>query len=122
MSYMQKGLFDQSKAEFQKAFDLSGAPRYLALLATAHSKSGNTQEAGNILESFKRMQHEKQLTAGDMSTIYTGIGNRGLALEWLEKAYEERSWVLLYLADPFYDGLRFEKRFKDIQQRVLENH
>jgi tetratricopeptide (TPR) repeat protein len=122
MSYMQKGMYEESKAEFQKAFDLSAAPRYLALLATAHAKSGNTQEANNILEALKKMIEEKRANAGDMSTLYTGVGNTVLALDWLEKAYEERSWVLLFLVDPLYDGLRSDSRFRDLHRRVLEGH
>jgi hypothetical protein len=41
------------------------------------------------------------------------------ALDWLERAYEERSEAVLYLAvEPLIDALRAEPRFRDIAARV----
>ncbi|NOR15487.1 MAG: hypothetical protein GQ544_07270 [Candidatus Aminicenantes bacterium] len=44
--------------------------------------------------------------------IYVGIGDNDLAIELLEKAYEERSSELVKLkVHPFYDSLRSDPRF-----------
>ena len=51
--------------------------------------------------------------------IHTGLGEKDRALEWWEKAYEERSWLILYLkTDPFFDSLRSEPRFNDLLRRA----
>ena len=36
------------------------------------------------------------------------------AMRWLEKAYEERAWSLLFLRRPVYDPLRSEPRFREL--------
>ena len=37
------------------------------------------------------------------------------AYEWLEKAYEERSFILVWLNfDPVFNSLRSESRFQDL--------
>ncbi len=51
--------------------------------------------------------------------IYIGLGENDLALEWLEKAYEERDVALIFLkVDPAYDSLRSDPRFQDLMRRM----
>jgi len=41
------------------------------------------------------------------------------AFEWLERAYEERDGILVYLnAAPFFDPLRDDPRFQDLLLRM----
>ncbi len=54
-----------------------------------------------------------------MAEIYTGLGEKHQALEWLEKTYEERSTALIYLkVDPVFDSLRSDPRFADLLRRI----
>jgi TolB-like protein/class 3 adenylate cyclase/tetratricopeptide (TPR) repeat protein len=47
------------------------------------------------------------------------IGAREDALAWLERAYQDREPVLLYLnADPVWDPLRSDPRFQDLLRRI----
>jgi TolB-like protein/tetratricopeptide (TPR) repeat protein len=47
-----------------------------------------------------------------IAQIYASIGEKDLAIEWLHKAYEERSPLLVYTKTmPFYDSLRSDPRF-----------
>jgi hypothetical protein len=44
--------------------------------------------------------------------IYAGIGEKDLAFQWLEKAYEERNPLLAYAkVMPRFDALRSDPRF-----------
>ena len=54
------------------------------------------------------------------ASIYAGLGEKEQALEWLEKAYDERSDLLVYLkVDPIFDSrLRSEPRFGKLLQRM----
>lgn len=49
--------------------------------------------------------------------LLTPSGKNDEALEWLEKAYEERDGNMPYInGDPILDGLRDELRFQNLLQ------
>ena len=51
--------------------------------------------------------------------MYTGLGQKDLAFEWLNKAYEERFNRLAYLRrEPVWDRLRSDSRFDDMLRRI----
>ena len=54
-----------------------------------------------------------------MAGIYTRLGEKEKALEWLEKAYEKRAGALATLnTKPTWDALRGEPRFQDLLKRM----
>ena len=51
--------------------------------------------------------------------IYVGLDEKDEAFARLEKAYQERSWWLLWLKmDPKVDSLRSDSRFTDLMRRI----
>jgi hypothetical protein len=54
-----------------------------------------------------------------MAVVYTGLGERTSALEWLEQARSRRAegfyWVRV---DPRLDPLRSDPRFQDLLRRM----
>ena len=50
---------------------------------------------------------------------YIRLGEKDKAFEWLEKMFEARDGMLIWLkADPDYDRLRSDPRFTDLVRRV----
>ena len=52
--------------------------------------------------------------------VYLGLGEKDMALEWLEKSYADRDpqcWPLK--VEPFYDSLRTEPRFQALLKKVF---
>jgi hypothetical protein len=49
--------------------------------------------------------------------IYTGLGEKDQALNWLEKAYDEHSNPSIFVR-PALDALRSDKRFQDLLRRI----
>jgi len=48
-----------------------------------------------------------------------GLGNVDRALDYYEKAFDERCWNLVFLnVDPVYDGLRGEARFGRLIEKM----
>ena len=49
-----------------------------------------------------------------IASIYAGLGDKGKAFEFLEKAYQERSWDIAWQikADLRIDNLRSDARFQ----------
>jgi hypothetical protein len=53
------------------------------------------------------------------AVIYVGLGDKMRALDGLEKAYEARSWSLLWLKmDKIFDPLRSDPRFIELLKKV----
>jgi hypothetical protein len=54
-----------------------------------------------------------------IARIYLGSGDKDKIFEWLEKAYEERDFWLIFLkADPMFDSLRSDLRFKALLDKM----
>ena len=51
--------------------------------------------------------------------IYASIGEKDLAFQWLDQAYQERNPLLVYAkVMPYYDTLRADPRFQALMQRL----
>jgi HEAT repeat protein len=54
------------------------------------------------------------------ASVYLGLGEKGKALDWIEKAYEDRDPMLWWNADQLYDSVRNEPRFQALLQKAGE--
>ncbi len=54
-----------------------------------------------------------------IARLYVSAGEKDRALEWLEKAYQEREGHLVYInVEPDWDLLRDDPRFQDLLRRM----
>ncbi|MEE8043051.1 MAG: hypothetical protein V3T15_09670, partial [Pseudomonadales bacterium] len=54
-----------------------------------------------------------------IARLYAHAGQKVLAREWLEKAYEQHdTWMVYVKAEPPFESLRGDPRFKDLMQRI----
>jgi hypothetical protein len=54
-----------------------------------------------------------------VALVYAGLGDREQALAWLEKAYNERSHWMVWLAlDPRWSEIRGDARFQRLLTRI----
>ena len=117
----QKGLHDRAIAAFQKSLLLSGesAGCDAAVLAHGYAVAGRTAEARKTLNELLERSKERYVPAFYVALISVGLGDLETAFEWLEKAYKERDFYLIYLkVDPRLDPLRGDARFTDLLRRV----
>jgi len=114
------GRHEMSIAEGEKAVKLSsGSPLMCAALAQTFGAAGRKEEALKLLEELKRRAEQKYVAPYFFAGIHIGLGENDLALEYLEKSYQEHSHWLIYLhIDPSMDSLRGDPRFQDLVQRV----
>ena len=118
-AYAQKGMFDQAIAELIKARELDDTTRARAILGYTLAVAGRKDEAVRILGELQELASQKYVSAYFRVLIHTALGERDQALEWLEKAYEERSeWLVWLKVDPKLDSLRSDPRFTSLVQRV----
>ena len=117
-AYLQKHMNDEAVAELQKAVQLSGgSPTCIASLARAYAASGKRGEAVKLLSELKKRSNPSHSDASEIAVIYASLGDTDQAMNWLEKAFEERFNPSVLLR-PGFDPLRSDPRFKDLVRRV----
>jgi tetratricopeptide (TPR) repeat protein len=100
--------------------DLShGTPAMLSGLAYAYARSGNKAEAEKILSQMSATAKSQYVSPYYFAIVYAGLGDNETALNWLEKAFEDRSNGLVFLqVEPELDGLRSNPRFAALQKKL----
>ena len=119
MAYEQKGMYQEAIAEFQKCKALDDTPDWLAFLGHAYGVSGRRTEAVSMLGELKKRAKEGYVSPYYMALVYIGLGEKHPAIEWLERAFEDRSgWMISLETNPQLDSLRSDSRFRDLLRRV----
>jgi len=112
--------FEASLAELNQAIALSKrSPKLIALLGHIYASAGRKDETLRLLRELERMPRGVEVSPADFALIYLALDDKERALTWLRKAAAEAEPALLYLkVDPAYDGLRSDRRFKDLLKRI----
>jgi tetratricopeptide (TPR) repeat protein len=115
-----KGMNAEAVPELEKAIALSGgSPRATAELGLAYAKLGERGEALKLLNDLKERSKLRYVSPFDLAVIYGGLGDKELTLEYLEKAYDERSTSLALLKlSPAFVEVRSDPRFADLLRRI----
>jgi len=118
-AYVQKGMFEEAVAAFQKAVGVAGVPWQMASLGYVYALSGKTDEARKVLAELRDLAGQRYVPPCHIAGVYVGLGEHDQALQCLERAYEERDGILVYLkVEQRFDPLRDDPRFQDLMRRV----
>ncbi|MGD1048384.1 MAG: hypothetical protein ABR899_06480, partial [Candidatus Krumholzibacteriaceae bacterium] len=118
-AYLRQGKFDKAIEEAKKGAAKGIVPS-LELLIIAYARSGQMDKARESLaQLFKRMG-SSYLQPTAMVEIYCAFGDRGKALEYLEKSYRDRdpNLIMPALWSPWCDYLKSDPRYKEIMRKA----
>ena len=119
LAYLAKGMHAEAISEFQKTLALAPSTPQALAYASGLARCGKRSEALQILDRLKRMAEKQYVDPFNFATIYEGLGDREQTFAWLKRAYEDRSWGLVFSnVDPFWDDLRSDPRFTDLLRRI----
>jgi TolB-like protein/DNA-binding SARP family transcriptional activator/Tfp pilus assembly protein PilF len=121
LAYLQKGEPERALAAFRTAERLTGPqPVVIALIGHAHGMAGREAEARRLLAELQARAGSGQYVPPEyLALVHVGLGERSQALDWLERAHENRSATLAYLGvEPLLDPLRGEPRFRAVLARI----
>ena len=119
-AYVQKHQYSEAIAELEKGSKLDpGSPLIQSELAYALAASGKMAAARNIITQMKTQSLHKYVDPFLIAPVYIPLGEPEEAFEWLEKAYAERSSGMPWLqADPKFDPVRSDPRYRELLRRV----
>jgi tetratricopeptide (TPR) repeat protein len=93
-------------------------PGSYADVAVTLAAAGRLAEARQELDGLLVLSRQHHVPAYDIAIGYAAIGDQEAALDWLDKAVEERANMQAIRVDPALASLRANPRFKTIVKRV----
>lgn len=114
--YAEQGKFDDALAAEKQS--LKTGPDWswtLTDIARIHALAGRKAEAEKALAELTSPTNKNYVSKYCVARVYAALGDKPHALEWLEKAFEDKSFYFDFIAnDPQMNPLRGEKRFQDL--------
>lgn len=120
LCYVQKKNFAEGILYLKRAVMLySGNPQPKGSLGHAYGLAGKNAKAQKIVDELVALAKTLYVSAWAVAIIYIGMGDKNRAMEWLEKAYQDRNASLVWLkVNPEFDPIRSDTRFEDLLQRM----
>lgn len=117
-AFRLNGQGDQAIAESRRAMDL-GAVTGRAALAESYGLAGRRAEALAMVDDLGAQARQTRGRAFGLASLFVGLDNTNVAMEWLERAHAEHDVNLIFLnVLPELDRLRPDPRFASLIQRV----
>src|SRR5437868_1988215 len=109
-AYRDKGNFAEAIALYTKAQEATNLPS--SGLAITYTRMGRQVEARNILAQLLQVREKRYVSAPVIAAVYVALGDKEEAFRWLERAFEEHSGILQWIA-----FLRSEEHTSELQSR-----
>jgi TolB-like protein/tRNA A-37 threonylcarbamoyl transferase component Bud32/cytochrome c-type biogenesis protein CcmH/NrfG len=118
-AYQQKRRFPEAIAALKQGISLGGATEVWSSLGHVYAVSGKREEAQQVIDHLKELSVHEYVAPYNFAVIYAGLGDKSEAFVWLNRAYQERSYLLTYLTvDERLDNLHSDPRFAELRRRV----
>lgn len=119
-AYRQKKMYREALDSFSQGRRLSGDhPAMIALYGHTLAVSGDAAGARKALAELQHVAQSRYVSSLYFAAVYMGLGEKSTALDWLDRAYQERNDRLVYLGvDPMADPLRSEPRFTELLRKI----
>ena len=122
--YAQVGRYREAVDEHQKGWLFAGddpepVARRTAGIREALGRSGARGFWEALLELERQKDPRPSEWAHDIAVFHARLGEKDQSFSWLEKAYADRPFELLFLkVGPEWDNLRGDPRFLDLLRRI----
>ena len=120
ISYARKGMYEQAIANYEREFALMGeSAQTLAGLREAYKSSGIKAYWLAHVELLKARSKRTYVSPIFIAMDYAELGDHDKVVEWLNKAYADRSFYIALLNfEQTLDNLRPDPRFKELLRRA----
>ncbi len=117
---VQKSMLNEAILELEKSLVISGSrPSDMGALGYAYAVAGKRAEAQEMADELQRLMKTRYVPSYEVAQIYVGLGEKEVAFQWLERAYQDQSPNLPKLKmDPIFDPLRSDRRYQGLLKRM----
>jgi TolB-like protein/tetratricopeptide (TPR) repeat protein len=114
------GRFDEAITEMQKVVEMTRRSQSsLAFLAQSYASAGRRAEAVLLLNEVLSRARTSYVSPVSLYGVYFNLGDKDSAFAWTDRALEERSNGVVYIAvDRYFDNVRDDPRYRQIVRRV----
>jgi DNA-binding winged helix-turn-helix (wHTH) protein/Tfp pilus assembly protein PilF len=118
--HAQRSLFAEAARELERAMAIAGRrPLMQSILGYIYGLSGDRDRARRTLDELEGLAAQGRIPTLFLVYPHIGLGEVERAFALLEKAYEERSGLLVFLkVEPIFDPLRADARFEGLLRRM----
>ncbi|HST21066.1 MAG TPA: tetratricopeptide repeat protein, partial [Blastocatellia bacterium] len=118
--YMKKGKHELAIQVAQEPVKFApGTSVYLTILGSAYATAGKRGEAEQVLAELKELSKRQYIQPSYIALLYSSLGDKDQALQWLEKAYTDHDDRLIFvLTDPLIESMHSDTRFQDLARRI----
>ncbi|MGH9883093.1 MAG: tetratricopeptide repeat protein, partial [Pyrinomonadaceae bacterium] len=129
LAYAKKGMHREAVDELRLLLDSPGSgplrersvekdPEVAASLGFVYAQAGQQAQAQAILERLKKLSEQRYVSPLYLAIISAGLKDNNQAVDHLSSAFANRHpGLVLIRADPFFDDLRNDTRFKELVKK-----
>jgi serine/threonine protein kinase/tetratricopeptide (TPR) repeat protein len=119
-AHLRLGDTAEGVVALERAAELSpGHTMFRAQLGQAYAMTGEPQKARAILADLQRLAGERYVSPYHFAYVHTGLGEHDAAIDWLERAYEQRAGAVYGIKGSFlFADLRGHPRFVALLRRM----
>jgi len=118
-AYVEEGRFPEALQIVDRWKSGRGAGWGWPMSAYVYGRWGKQHEAEQAFQETLKLSRRARLEPSNYMLLNIGLGKKKEALDWLEKAYDERTSNMNAIkVDPVYDPLRNEPRFHAVMKQI----
>ena len=118
-AYNQKSMYDDAITALENYLIVFGKEDIAALISKTYEESGYIRAITQLLDVLLEQSIGFASTLYYKSILFTLIGDKDMAFEFLQKSYEQSYGLTNFLkVEPMYDSLRLDPRFQEVLERM----
>jgi len=114
------GEHEEAERVLREGMELVDVATYTNVtLALALARAGKPDYAHETLAALEIKRQKDYVSPVELATLNIALGDNDRAIDWMEKAYDERrGWMAYLTVHPLLDPLRSEPRFKVLVRKM----
>ena len=119
LTYEQMKDYDSAIRNFTRAAEIANrGGLFLGALGHCYGLDGHRDLAMEVLRELEERSRERYVSPYNTMLVHLGLRDTELALEWLERALDDRAgWLWHSPVEPRLNAIRDEPRFQELMKR-----